>query len=167
VPVVNSPFLVSDNDVDKFDQAIAVACILHSEEPLEQKLPCEPDIKGYAIPKYFYRDDGCLVISFDGYWYPFLDSSKGYNRGPQRWYIPKISHLIARAGLAMRTPEQGRSSDGRPGGRLFFHASGVLKRGDVNLLTWTLAKESAYLRGRVDRVTLTPAHLHIPRKLGH
>src|SRR5712692_525074 len=75
-----------------------------------------------------YRSDGCLVLSFDGGWYPFLDNTQGYNRGPQRWYVPKMSRLLARVAHAMQTPEQKRFSGGRPGGRVFLHSTGVVRR---------------------------------------
>jgi len=50
----------------------------------------------------------------------------------------------------MQTPEQKRSSGWQAGGRLFFHSRGVMGRNDVTLLTWTLPKESAYLRDCAD-----------------
>jgi len=77
VRVVVPSILVSAEDVDDFDAAIAFARILRWEQRLEHTLPHEPNIKGFAVPDYFYRSDGCLVISFDGGWYPFLDNTRG------------------------------------------------------------------------------------------
>src|SRR5207237_660057 len=78
---------LSTADVEQFDNAIAVACMPHSEDRLENKLPARLPVKEYGVPDYFYRSDGCLVLSFDGGWYPFLDNTQGYNRGLLRWYV--------------------------------------------------------------------------------
>jgi len=147
------PFIdVSTADVAEFDVAIAVACMTQSKLRFEHKLPVGVRAKEYAVPDYFYRSDGCLVLSFDGGWYPFLDNTQGYNRGPQRWYVPKMSRLLARVAHAMQTPEQKRFSGGRPGGRVFLHSTGVVRRPasmkEIELLTWKLPKESCYLHDR-------------------
>jgi hypothetical protein len=97
----------STADVEQFDKAIAVACMTQSEDRLENKLPTGLRAKEYGVPDYFYRSDGCLVLSFDGGWYPFLDNTQGYNRGLQRWYVPKTSQLLARDhswGLVLAIP---------------------------------------------------------------
>ncbi len=142
---------VSPDDVERFDLAITVACMTQSEHRFEYKITAGVQIKEYAVPDYFYSD-GCLVVSFDGSWYPFLDNTRGWNRGPQRWYIPKISQLLARVAHAMQTPEQRRIAAGWSGGRVFLHATGVIRRPasmkEIELLTWHLPKRSAYLHAR-------------------
>lgn len=50
----------------------------------------------------------CLVLSFDHGWYPSLDNRRGYNRGSQRWYIPKIGALLTRVAQAMHAAKQKR-----------------------------------------------------------
>jgi hypothetical protein len=78
---------VSAAEVGQFDIAIGLACAYQSAHQFEFEIPAEaqPSEAG-GVPDYFYSDDGCLVISYDGAWYPFLDSTRGYNRAPQRWY---------------------------------------------------------------------------------
>ncbi|MFZ0318903.1 MAG: hypothetical protein WAL56_07245 [Candidatus Sulfotelmatobacter sp.] len=118
---------VSTVEVEQFDIAIGRACAYQSEHRLEFELPAgaQPGSAG-AVPAYFYSSDDCLVISFDGSWYPFLDNTRGYNRVPQRWYIPKTSNLIASIAHAMQAPDQKRICGNRPGGRVFLHSAGVI-----------------------------------------
>jgi hypothetical protein len=135
--------------------AVATACLLQSELRIEHRLTENIQIYEYSLPSYFRRSDGCVVMSFDGAWYPFPDSTRGYNRGPQRWYIPKMSQLIVRVALALQSPEQRRKSGRIPGGRVFLHADGVLRSGNVPLLRWKLEKKSIYLRPRTPATALT------------
>jgi len=104
------------------------------------------------LPNYFYDRTDCLVVSFDGSWYPFLDNTQGYNRRPQRWYIPKISGLLARVAQEMQTPGQRHLGGGPPGGRVFLHTGGALRRlaneEEMVLVKWELPKESFFLRNR-------------------
>ena len=142
---------ISAEEIDEFDAAIAIACLLQSSKRLENTVPRTLRIADYAVPDYFYRQ-GCLVISFDGRWYPFLDNTRGYNRGQLRWYIPKISELLARVGRAMQSPERRRIA-GRAGGRVFLHTAGVVRRPagttEEELLAWNIGGKSSYLRDRV------------------
>jgi hypothetical protein len=144
--------LVSPSEVEEFDLAIALACRFQSAERLEFNLPPGFKAKEHVVPDYFYRNDGCMVLSFDRSWYPFLDNTRGYNRGPQRWYVPKRSSLLANIGVAMQSPEQRRFSGGIPGGRVFMDSLGVVRcppsRGEVELLAWNLPRESHFLRDR-------------------
>lgn len=151
---MNGQVAVPAAEIDEF-LAIAIACRLQSEQRIEHRLPEYIHIYEYMLPAYFRRGDGCMVMSFDGGWYPFLVSTRGYNRGPQRWYIPKISQLIVRVALALQSPEQRRKSGRIPGGRVFLHAEGVLGSGSVPLLRWKLEKESIYLRLRTPATALT------------
>jgi hypothetical protein len=147
------PFItVSTKDVEKFDVAIAIACMVQSNDRLEYQLPDSIQVRDYNVPDYFYSTDGCLVLSFDGAWYPFLDNTRGYNRSFQRWYIPKTSELLARIGHALQTPDQKRISGDRPGGRVFIHAGGVVRRPtmsrEIEVANWQLPKASAYIKQR-------------------
>jgi hypothetical protein len=147
------PVAVSSGEVEQFDIAVALACAHRSEHRLEFDIPinAQPSEIGSA-PNYFYSSDDCLVISFDGSWYPFLDNTRGYNGGPQRWYIPKVSSLLASIAHVMQTREQKRLSRGRTGGRIFVHAGGAIRRPasgrEVEVLSWKLPKESYFLRDR-------------------
>lgn len=145
------PFIdVSAREVGEFDLAISVACMAQSEDRLEHELPAELE-KDYAVPDYFYSSDGCLVLSFDRGWYPFLDNTRGYNRGAQRWYVPKRSSLLVRLAQAMQTPDQKRLSGGWSGGRVFLHSTGVVRRPsmkEIELLAWKLQKKLLYLGER-------------------
>ena len=113
---------VSAEDVERFDLAITIACMTQSEHRFEYRVSPGSQFKNYAVPDYFYSTDGCLVLSFDCGWYPFLDNTRGYNRGPQRWYVPKISQLLSRIAIAMQAPQQKRLSGHWSGGRVFLHA---------------------------------------------
>ena len=147
---------VSAKEIDEFDVAIALACLLQSPERLENKVSKKMRLADYAVPDYFYSQDGCLVVSFDGGWFPFLDNTRGYNRGPQRWYIPKTSELLARVARSMQTAEQRRILGAQAGGRVFLHSTGALRRPEampeLELLTWYIEGRSCYL---CDRVTTT------------
>jgi hypothetical protein len=125
---------------------------MQSENRLENTLPEGRRPETCSAPYYFYSSDGRLVVSFDGRWYLFLDNTREYNRGPQRWYIPKRSELLARVGQAMRVPEQCRFSQGQPGGRVFLHSACALRHpasmAEFELLTWRLPAESCFLGDR-------------------
>ncbi len=144
---------VSGAEVEQFDIAVALACAYQSENRFEFEIPADvkPSEAG-GVPDYFYSRDGCLVISFDCTWYPFLDNTRGYNRGPERWYMPKMSSLLAAIALAMQAPDQKRFSRGRSGGRVFVHSTGVIRRPavtqDLELLSWKLPSDSYFLRDR-------------------
>lgn len=88
---------VSAKDVENFDLAIAIACDKKSPEPIENT-PDDPPAQGdHQVPDYFYRADGCLALSFDRQWNPFLLGSRGYNPEEIRWYIPQtVSWLLRR-----------------------------------------------------------------------
>jgi len=148
----NLHVLISPRDVEEFDLVIALACRFQSEERLEFNLPPGFQANHQIIPLYFYRKDECLVLSFDGSWYPFLDNTRGLNRGPQRWYVPKKSWLLAQVGIAMQSPEQRRLSGSRSGGRIFLHSLGALRSpamsAEIELIRWQLPRESSFLRNR-------------------
>lgn len=151
---MDETLVISAAEIHEFDVAIATACLLKSEQRIEHRLPEQRQIHEYSLPCYFRRGDGCVVMSFDGAWYPFLDSTRGYNRGPQRWYIPKMSQLIVRVALALQSPDQRRKSGGIPGGRDFLHSDGVLRSGNATLMRWKLERESNYLRVRTPATAL-------------
>lgn len=146
-------FTVTPKEVDEFDRAILTACVLRSEHRMDDERSYPTDWSSIIeLPDYFYHDK-YLVISFDRGWYPFLDNTRGYNRGPQRWYIPKCSRILAAIADALRW-----NSDGRPGGRVFVSFDGVFRRDDgeqIQLLDWELPKKSHFLgSGRVTAHTL-------------
>lgn len=133
-------------EVDEFDQTIAAACQAKSAERLNHQLPTGCDPSAFSVPDYF-RSQGALVLSFDAQWFPFLDNTVGYNRTPQRWYVPKTSQLIRRVALHMQTPAQ-RSRSPMPGGRTFFRHRGAFRRIDgkrIEVLAWNFAKDSVFL----------------------
>jgi len=142
------PVEVTERDLDQFELAVFVACTQRSEERLEHDLPAEVDRASLALPSYFTSEDGSLVMSFDGGWYPFLCNTVGYNLGPQRWYVPKASRLIAHIAHALQTPIQRRLSY-LPGGRVFLDAHGVRRRpeghGEMQVLKWKLPRKSVLL----------------------
>ena len=72
-------------DIVELDGVIAIACAKKSSERFECALPRDINPADFSVPKYFYSRDACLVLSFDGAWYPFLDNTQGYNHPPQRW----------------------------------------------------------------------------------
>jgi len=142
------PIQVSERDLDQFELAVFVACTQQSDERLEHELPVDADQGSLALPTYFTSEDGSLVMSFDAGWYPFLCNTRGYNLGPQRWYVPKVSKLIAHIAHALQSPIQRRVSY-MPGGRVFLDANGVRRRpegyGEMHVLQWRLPRESPFL----------------------
>jgi hypothetical protein len=141
---------ISEIEVASFDLSIDLACLLQRrerlariEELLERKhsvLADRPTGDRSSGPLYGRRADGCLVVSFDSGWYPFLDDSMGYNRPEDRcWYVPKnsvIDHVVA-AMQNLNLPQTG--------GRAFLHANGAMRAGNVELVRWTLAVPSKFL----------------------
>lgn len=142
---------VTHKTLDEFELAIAVACVSKSEDRLDHHMPAGIDPAALRIPDYFTANDGALVISFDLGWYPFLCNTKGYNHGPMRWYIPKVSQLVARVALALQSPQQ-KSLSSFSGGRIFLDGAGVRRRpegrGEVRVLSWTLPRDSGFLPRR-------------------
>jgi len=146
-------------DVVEFDQAIAIACMKKSAERFECKVPPVLSNDESATPRYFYRRDNCLVLSFDHSWYPFLDSTHSYNYPSVRWYVPKISHLLGIVANEMQTPEHRRLS-GQPGGRVFLHNAGAIRRlgsREIEFVRWQLPKPSLLLQDRLVPSLLPPA----------
>jgi len=143
---------ISLKELAEFELAIATACMMRSHDRLENRLPQRLNPENFAVPYYFYRGDGSLVVSFGRGWYPFLDNTRGYNQGSERWYVPKISGLLAGVGRAMQTPEQRQFLQGQSGGRVFLHSTGALRApsgvAEFELLTWKLPTDSHFLRDR-------------------
>lgn len=140
---------ITANDVDEFDSAITIACQLKSPERLEFSHSATTDSGPVSVPAYF-RKSGSLVISFDGGWFPFLDNTTGYNRGDQRWYIPKTSRLVAEVAQRMQRPP--RTSQ-KPG-RVFLHSGGAYRRRvdrtEIEIVEWVLPQKSRFLEDRTD-----------------
>jgi len=141
---------VSELDVAEFDISVALAIRRQSSEPLTdiegilERLPkfVESSPAERKSPAYFYRADGCLVVSFDLNWRPYLDNTVGYNQpGSLRWYVPK-NKVLKRVADAMKC--QGRQISG---GRAFLHEGGAAYgEGNRELLRWRLAAPSQYLK---------------------
>src|ERR1035437_4338416 len=92
MPLYKAPIIeVSSLEVEEFERAIVVACIVKSPKPLDDYVDdyvrARPEIllqiKAYAEPNYFRADYGCVPLSFDNprisRWHPFLLSTKGYH----------------------------------------------------------------------------------------
>jgi hypothetical protein len=143
-------------EVDEFDYAIAVARIKKSSEPLGPLEIILRDLstrevkrEEFGCPNYLYREDQCLIVSFNKTWRPYLDNTRGYNVGEQRWFIPRGTALLERVAGAMRALDEGQ-----PGGRTFLCAEGALRNiGTANcwLVEWALEGESVILRQRENR----------------
>lgn len=144
------PVHISELGVELFDCSIDFALALQRSEHLarieellkrsETVLASAPAERRERGPLRAYRADGCLVLSFDASWYPFLDDSAGYNRPETRcWYVPKNS-ILDRVAEAMRNLDRPQS-----GGRAFLHDRGALAAGNIELVSWTLAIPSKYL----------------------
>jgi len=142
---------VAEKDLSQFEMAVAIACAMKSDKKLGHQRPANIDRASQTLPSCFTAEDGSLVISFDRGWYPFLSDTGGYNRGSQRWYIPKLSWLIAQVARALQTPMQGAISY-IPGGRIFLDAAGVRRRpeghAEIVVLGWSLPRESSLLPPR-------------------
>lgn len=146
-----SAIQVSKRDLAQFEMAVAIACAMKSDKKLGDQRPANIDRASQTLPSCFTAQDGSLVISFDRGWYPFLCNTGGYNTGPQRWYIPKLSRLIAQIARALQVPMQ-RAISYVPGGRIFLDAAGVRRRpeghAEIAVLGWSLPRESPLLPPR-------------------
>lgn len=145
------PVHISEIEVELFDLSINLACFLQRRERLariedllqrkEAVLADRPTGDRRSGPLYGRRADGCLVVSFDSGWYPFLDDSVGYNRPETRcWYVPKnrvLDHVLE-AMQDLNLPQSG--------GRAFLHARGAMGAGNLELVRWDLAVPSKFLR---------------------
>ncbi|MGH7538044.1 MAG: hypothetical protein ACREMF_05380 [Gemmatimonadales bacterium] len=139
---------VSEKELSQFEKAVAIACAMKSEKQLQHQGPANIGRASRTLPSSFTAEDGSLVISFDRGWYPFLCNTRGDNTGPQRWYIPKVSRLIAQVARALQTPMQ-KAISYVPGGRIFLDAAGVRRtpqgHAEIAVLRWSLPRESPLL----------------------
>jgi hypothetical protein len=146
-----SPIQVTEQDLAQFELAVAIACARKSDKRLERQRPTTLDRAARTLPACFSTEDGSLVISFDRGWYPFLCRTGGEAAGPERWYIPKVSRLIATIARALQTPMQ-RATRYVPGGRVLLDAAGGRRQPDghdeIPVLRWNLPRESALLPPR-------------------
>ena len=142
---------VSEKDLSQFEMAVAIACAMKSDRRIEHQRPANIDRASRTLPSSFTAEDGSLVISFDRGWYPFLCHTTGDTTGPPRWYIPKVSRLIAQVARALQTPVQGAISY-VPGGRIFLDAAGVRRtpegHAEIAVLKWGLPRVSPFLSPR-------------------
>ncbi len=131
--------------------AVVVACAMKSAKQLERQHPANIRRASQTLSACFTAKDGSLVISFDRGWYPFLCNTGVNNTGPERWYIPKVSWLIAQVARALQMPMQ-RAVSYIPGGRIFLDAAGVRRRleshAEIAVLIWSLPRESTLLPPR-------------------
>lgn len=141
---------VSEKDLAQFEMAVAIACVRKSDKRLEYQRPANVDRAACSLPSCFTQD-GCVAISFDRSWYPFLCNTSEEDPGPQRWFIPKTSWLIAAVARALQTPAQ-RAISFTAGGRILLDASGGRRRpeghAEIAVLGWTLPRESPLLPPR-------------------
>lgn len=146
-----SAIQVTEQDLAQFEMAVAIACARKSDKRLDRQRPASGDRAAATMPSLFSTEDGSLVISFDRSWYPFLCNSGGDGAGPQRWYIPKASRLIAAIARALQTPMQ-RATRFVAGGRVLLDAAGGRRQpeghGEIPVLRWTLPRKSALLPPR-------------------
>jgi hypothetical protein len=141
-------------DVWEFDLAILIACAKKSDKPFRGRVQEEskstPSFDGFKLPGRFCGRGGCIVLSFDGKWNPFLGDSIGYNRTHS--YVPK-NGLLDRVEAAMQTSGQMKYSQRRSGGRVFIHDCGAFRcpetaSCEIELLTWELPTPSYTLQHR-------------------
>jgi hypothetical protein len=146
-----SAIQVTEQDLDQFELAVAIACVRQSDTRLDRQRPRSVDRTAGSLPSYFNTKDGALVISFDRGWYPFLCNASGDPAGPQRWYIPKVSRLIATIARALQSPMQ-RATRYVPGSRVVLDAAGGRRQPDghveIPVLRWNLPRKSALLPTR-------------------
>ena len=146
-----SAIQVTEQDLAQFEMAVAIACARQSDKRLDRQRPTHGDRAAQTLPPYFSTEDGALVISFDRGWYPFLCNTGADDAGPERWYIPKVSRLIASIARALQTPMQ-RATRYVPGGRVFLDATGGRRRpeghDEIPVLRWSLPRKSALLPPR-------------------
>jgi hypothetical protein len=146
VPLID----VSKDEITNFNVIIAVACMKKSNERIELEDIAEGlNPRQYAVPDYFYRKkDDSLVVGFDGKWYPFLESTRGYNHDYERWYLPDTKSRC----LLDRVADLMRASGQKIGGKVFLYSTGArwcpTSTNEVELLRWSLSNKSWYLRDR-------------------
>jgi hypothetical protein len=142
---------ISEQELVQFETAVAIACVRKSDKRLESQRPAHVDRGAHAVPACFSSAEGSLVISFDRSWYPYLCNSGGDDAVPARWYIPKVSWLIAVIARALQTPVQ-RAISYVPGSRIFLDSEGGRRRpqghAEVAVLGWSLPRKSALLPQR-------------------
>lgn len=141
---------VSEKDLAQFEMAVAIACVRKSDKRLEYQRSMNVDRAARDLPSCFTQD-GCVAISFDRSWYPFLCNTGGDDPGPARWFIPKTSWLIAAVARALQTPTQ-RAISFTAGGRILLDAAGGRRQpeghSEIAVLRWSLPRESALLPPR-------------------
>ena len=142
---------ISEQELVQFEMAVAIACVRKSETRLERQRPVKVDPAAQVVPPCFSTEDGSLVISFDRSWFPYLCNSGDKDGKPARWYIPKVSRLIAAIAGALQTPMQ-RAVSYVPGSRIFLDSAGGRRRpegkAEVAVLGWNLPRKSTLLRSR-------------------
>lgn len=142
---------ISEQELDQFEMAVAIACVRKSDKRLERQRPVKVDREAQAVPSCFSSAEGSLVISFDRSWYPYLCNSGEDGAVPARWYIPKASWVIAAIARALQTPVQ-RAISYVPGSRVFLDSAGGRRRpqghAEVAVLGWSLPRKSALLPQR-------------------
>ena len=137
--------LIPETEGISFGLALAIACVKHSHERLggitDQMMK---SVRGGSpsIPGYLYQDR-CVVVSFDGDYFPFLCNTMGYNRMDDRWYIP-VNPLLKRVRDVVR-----ELPSAIPGGRVFIHRGGCFYKRDghhrTTLLDWKIEGDPPFL----------------------
>lgn len=144
---------VSEKDLSQFENAVAIACALKSDKRIEHQGPAKIDRAARPLPSSFLAQDGSLAISFDRSWYPFLSKVGDEHAAPKRWYIPKVSWLLAQIARALQAPRQ-RSVGYVGGGQVFLDGAGVRRtptgHAEIAVLQWSLPRASQLLRPRPD-----------------
>ena len=139
---------ISERELVQFEMAVAIACVRKSDKRLERQRPTHVDREAHAVPPCFNGPEGSLVISFDRSWYPYLCNSGEGEAAPAKWYIPKVSWVIAAIARALQTPAQ-RAISYVPGSRIFLDSVGGRRRpeghAEVAVLGWSLPRKSALL----------------------
>jgi hypothetical protein len=142
---------ISEQELVQFEMAVAIACVRKSDKRLEHQRPTKVDSAAQAVPPCFSTPEGSLVISFDRSWYPYLCNSGGEETTPARWYIPKVSRVIAAIAGALQTPMQ-RAVSYVPGSRIFLDSAGGRRRpegkAEIAVLRWNLPRQSRLLPPR-------------------
>jgi hypothetical protein len=150
---------MSEAQLSEFEEAIVIACHHRSAKPLEEEEIEESYPQDFETPRYFQNSHGELVVSVDANWVPFLDNTKGYNRGAKRWYLPgggDIEMMLAEA--LSRSPTTGW----RSGGRLFVSGFGAFRREgsgneeDEAVLPWVAPRTTYLWRLHPDSSTWPP-----------
>ena len=140
---------VSEKDLAQFEMAVAIACVRKSDKPLEYQRPTNIDREARTLPSCF-TEDGCVAISFDRSWNPFLCNT-GDDASPSRWFIPKSSWLIAAVARALQTPMQ-RAISFSAGGRILLDSAGGRRQpaghAEIAVVQWSLPRESPLLPTR-------------------